>query len=83
MDESAPGQGYGTALMLEEAIARARSGEVAFLSTMTFQAPDFYRKCGYAPFGELVDSPKGSRRNLDGQAAGADRLNLIVASGLC
>ena len=63
VDESARGQGYGTALMLEaEAIALAKSCEVAFLSTMTFQAPHFYRKCGYAPFGELVDSPKGSRR---------------------
>jgi hypothetical protein len=31
---------------------------VAFLSTMTFQAPKFYEKCGYTAFGELPHAPE-------------------------
>ena len=31
----------------------------AYLNTMSFEAPDFYRKCGYVVFGELEDFPEG------------------------
>jgi GNAT superfamily N-acetyltransferase len=55
--------GYGTALMRRaEQIARERACEVAFLNTMTFQAPAFYSKLGYKVFGELTDAPRGYGR---------------------
>ena len=55
--------GYGTALMSRaEQIARERDCEVAFLNTMTFQAPGFYSKLGYEMFGELRDAPRGHSR---------------------
>ena len=51
-------RGYGTALLNHvEAIARARPCHVSFLSTMAFQAPKFYEKCGYTAFGELPHAP--------------------------
>ena len=63
VSESSRGQGYGTALMqAAEDMARKRECEVSFLSTMTFQAPNFYRKLGCLPIGELLDSPKGFSR---------------------
>jgi GNAT superfamily N-acetyltransferase len=56
-------QGYGSALMQSaEDMARERGCQVSFLSTMTFQAPDFYKRLGYLPIGELPDSPKGFSR---------------------
>jgi ribosomal protein S18 acetylase RimI-like enzyme len=52
-------RGYGTALLQRaEAIARARPCHVGFLSTMTFQAPAFYEKCGYEAFGQLPHVPE-------------------------
>ena len=55
--------GYGTALMARaEQIAKERACDVAFLNTMTFQAPGFYRKLGYHVFGELTDAPRGHGR---------------------
>jgi len=63
VSESSRGQGYGSALMhAAEDMARKRECDVLFLSTMTFQAPDFYRKLGFSPIGELVDAPKGFSR---------------------
>jgi len=63
VSESSRGQGYGSALMrTAEDMARTRGCEVSFLSTMTFQAPNFYKKLGYLPIGELLDSPKGFSR---------------------
>jgi GNAT superfamily N-acetyltransferase len=55
--------GYGTALMARaEQLARERKCEVAFLNTMTFQAPGFYSKLGYTVFGQLPDAPRGHSR---------------------
>jgi GNAT superfamily N-acetyltransferase len=52
------GRGYGRALLSRaEEIAEARGCEVAYLSTFAFQAPGFYPKCGYAPFGSLPHVP--------------------------
>jgi GNAT superfamily N-acetyltransferase len=56
-------RGYGTALMgRAEQIARARGCEVAFLNTMSFQAPGFYAQLGYEMFAELRDAPPGHSR---------------------
>lgn len=63
VDEPARGRGVGTALMhAAESEARQRGWQVCFLSTCTFQAPDFYRKLGYEPFGELKGMPPGHTR---------------------
>jgi ribosomal protein S18 acetylase RimI-like enzyme len=57
------GMGYGTALMQRaEEIAKARPCDVVFLTSMTFQAPAFYEKCGYTQFAELNAAPKGFSR---------------------
>lgn len=63
VDEPARGRGIGSALMrAAESEARKRGWQVCFLSTWTFQAPGFYRKLGYAPFGELEGMPPGHTR---------------------
>jgi ribosomal protein S18 acetylase RimI-like enzyme len=55
--------GYGSALMNRaEEIARARPCDVVFLTSMTFQAPEFYEKCGYTRFAELDAAPRGFTR---------------------
>jgi predicted N-acetyltransferase YhbS len=52
------GRGIGTSLMrAAEAEARKNGWKVCFLSSFTFQAPEFYRKLGYEPFGELEGMP--------------------------
>ena len=41
--------------------ARAAGCHSAFVDTFSFQAPDFYRKQGYAEFARLPYPPKGER----------------------
>lgn len=49
-------QGIGAALLLEaERIAVARGCLHAYVDTMSYQAPQFYRSHGYAIVGELAD----------------------------
>jgi GNAT superfamily N-acetyltransferase len=63
VDEPARGRGIGTALMrAAESEARKRGWQVCFLSTWTFQAPGFYQRLGYEPFGELKGMPPGHTR---------------------
>lgn len=63
VDEPARGRGIGTALMrAAESEARKRGWQVCFLSSWTFQAPGFYRRLGYEPFGELKGMPPGHTR---------------------
>lgn len=63
MKEELRGRGYGRRLLaLAEDEARRRGARHAYLDTFSFQAPEFYRKCGYAVFGELDDFPAGHRR---------------------
>ena len=63
VSERARGGGYGARLMqLVEREAVARGCTDAYLSTFSFQAPEFYRKLGYAVFGELEDFPPGHKR---------------------
>ncbi len=57
------GQSYGQRLLaLAEEEARKRGAEYAYLDTLSFQAPEFYKKQGYEIFGTLEDFPKGHQR---------------------
>lgn len=57
------GQGLGRQLVLEaERIARQRNCHAAWVDTFTFQAPEFYTRLGYTPFGSLHDFPAGQQR---------------------
>ena len=54
LDEAARGRGYGTRLVQQaEDLARARGCRHVILNTMSFQAPDFYRKLGYTEYATL------------------------------
>jgi GNAT superfamily N-acetyltransferase len=55
--------GYGKRLLDKtENEARERGCRQVFLDTFSFQAPEFYRKLGYAEFGRLSDYPPGHAR---------------------
>ncbi len=63
MADGARHGGVGRALMSEleaEAVRRAMTG--IWLDTYTFQAPDFYRRMGFAEFGRIDDYPRGESR---------------------
>ena len=61
--EELRGQGHGHRLLAQgEDEARHRGAHGAFLDTFSFQAPGFYRECGYQVFGELPDFPHGHSR---------------------
>ncbi len=63
IDDSARGQGLGQQLVARaEQIAVERGCHSAHLDTMSFQAPDFYRKLGYTVWGQLDDLPPGHQR---------------------
>lgn len=58
--EDARGQGVGGHLMsLAEEEAIRRGCRYARLATSDYQAPDFYRKIGYAIYGTLENCPRG------------------------
>ena len=55
--------GLGRQLMQEaERRARRRGSRLLHLNTYSFQAPGFYEKLGYKPFGELRDLSNPTRR---------------------
>lgn len=63
VDESQRGTGLGRRLMAEaEAEAQKRGCHAAYVNTFSFQAPEFYQKCGYEVWGTLEDYPKGAQR---------------------
>lgn len=63
LDDSARGRGLGRRLMQSAERTAARRGCLgAWLETMSFQAPGFYRRLGYRKFGELADLSGGARR---------------------
>lgn len=57
------GQGLGAEILRRaEEEARARGCRTAVLYTISFQAPDFYRKQGWTVFGEVPCDPPGTSR---------------------
>ena len=57
--------GIGTKLLLEaEKEAIRRGCHHVHLDTMSWQAPDFYRKHGYEVIGILPDIPAGNQKYL-------------------
>ena len=57
------GGGLGSRLIAQaEAEARRRGCTTALVYTMTFQAPGFYERHGYRPFGEIACPPDGATR---------------------
>jgi GNAT superfamily N-acetyltransferase len=61
--EDRRGEDLGSALLaMAEAQARAWGGIGVWLDTFSFQAPGFYRKKGFAVFGEIADYPAPHRR---------------------
>jgi GNAT superfamily N-acetyltransferase len=57
------GRGFGAGLLAAaEAEARRRGCDFAHLDTMTFQAPDFYRRLGWQVYGVLDGYPDGHQR---------------------
>ncbi|WPN45388.1 MULTISPECIES: GNAT family N-acetyltransferase [unclassified Pseudomonas] len=60
--EQARGQGMGTKLMqMAEDLAREKECVGLWLETFEFQAPEFYKKCGYSEIGHIADYPPGHK----------------------
>jgi GNAT superfamily N-acetyltransferase len=58
------GEGHGTALIEKiEQEARQFGAVRSYVDTMSVQAPDFYRACGYEAFGALDGYPAGVTRH--------------------
>ncbi|GIE88541.1 GNAT family N-acetyltransferase [Actinoplanes regularis] len=59
------GQGLGARLLAAaEAEIRRRGCDRVVLSTMSFQAPGFYLKCGYEEVGRLPGMPGGTTKHF-------------------
>ena len=64
IDETLRGRGFGRELMSRaEQEALARGCRYVRLDTASFQAPGFYRKCGYRQWGLLPDFPGPNARH--------------------
>jgi GNAT superfamily N-acetyltransferase len=64
IEQKQRGKGFGTKLIAAIADEARRHGAVqAYVDTMSFQAPDFYRSCGYQEFGILKGYPGGVTRH--------------------
>ena len=65
VDEAHRARGLGSRLLAEaEQEARRRGCHHVHLDTMSWQAPDFYKKHGYEVIGILPDIPKGNQKYL-------------------
>jgi GNAT superfamily N-acetyltransferase len=63
LPEELRGAGLGSRIIaLAEDEARRRGCTVAFVYTVTFQAPGFYERHGYRRFGEIACPPDGATR---------------------
>jgi GNAT superfamily N-acetyltransferase len=64
MEQKLRGKDYGTRLIKAiEDEARKFGATRSYLDTMSFQAPGFYRACGYEEFGSIEGYPKGVTRH--------------------
>jgi GNAT superfamily N-acetyltransferase len=63
LPEALRGQGLGGRIVaVAEGEARRRGCSAAFVTTVTFQAPDFYERLGYRRLGEVACPPDGATR---------------------
>lgn len=63
VDHAARGRGVGRALMAAvETLAREQGKTGIWLDSYTFQAPDFYRRLGYAEIGRIEHYPRDQAR---------------------
>ena len=64
MEQKLRGKDYGTRLIKAiEDEARKFGATRSYLDTMSFQAPGFYRACGYEEFGSIEGYPDGVTRH--------------------
>ena len=64
MEQKLRGKDYGTRLIKAiEDEARKFGATRSYLDTMSFQAPGFYRACGYEEFGSIEGYPEGVTRH--------------------
>jgi len=64
VDDRYRGLGYGSELLQQaEAIGREHGCRLAFLNTLSFQAPAFYESHGYTAFAELHNDTHGFNRH--------------------
>ena len=65
VSEPLRGRGYGRQLLeAAERYAVERGCAQAWLTTFSFQAPEFYPRLGYQSFGVLEDHPSGHRHHF-------------------
>jgi GNAT superfamily N-acetyltransferase len=58
------GKGFGTKLIKAiEREAKRFGATHSYVDTMSFQAPGFYRRCGYRKFGSIKGYPRGVTRH--------------------
>ena len=63
VDEKFRGQGLGSKLLeAAEAEAKKRGCHSVHVDTMSWQAPEFYKKHGYKIISELDDIPDGNKK---------------------
>jgi GNAT superfamily N-acetyltransferase len=64
MEQRLRGKDYGTKLIKAiEDEARRFGAKRSYVDTMSFQAPGFYRTCGYEEFGSIDGYPGGVTRH--------------------
>jgi GNAT superfamily N-acetyltransferase len=64
MDQKYRGKDFGKKLIKAiEDEARKFGAARSYLDTLSFQAPDFYRSCGYEEFGSIEGYPDGVTRH--------------------
>jgi len=64
MEQKLRGKDHGTKLIKAiEDEARRFGATRSYLDTMSFQAPGFYRTCGYKEFGSIDGYPEGVTRH--------------------
>src|SRR4030095_12084158 len=62
MNQKYRGKDFGTKKAIEDE-ARKFGATRSYVDTMSFQAPGFYRNCGYEEFGFFEGYPKGVTRH--------------------